>query len=136
MCWGSNRYGQLGSQSASDDGPTSVNLDKGAAFAELSFREISADSWIYCDVATKIGQRAIAVTAGRAHTCIVLQFGAAMCWGDNVFGQLGTRSTTNTNTAQPVDLGSGTIPLPPTGTYLTSIYHRLPEIAAIKLFCR
>jgi len=41
----------------------------------------------YCDT-----ERAIALAAGGAHTCVVRQSGAVACWGWNLYGQLGDGS--------------------------------------------
>lgn len=67
-CWGANDEGQLGyghRAKVGDDEP----LDA-VGFVEL-------------------GSRAVAVSAGDAHTCAVLTGGGLKCWGANLFGQLG-----------------------------------------------
>ncbi|HAP74833.1 MAG TPA: hypothetical protein DCR14_01980, partial [Acidimicrobiaceae bacterium] len=35
------------------------------------------------------GVRAVSITAGLAHTCVVTDHSNVVCWGDNVWGQLG-----------------------------------------------
>lgn len=39
----------------------------------------------------------VAITSGNNHTCALLSSGAAVCWGNNIFGQLGTGNNTNAN---------------------------------------
>jgi hypothetical protein len=68
-CWGSNGVGQFGDGSAGD-----FSLSPTAA-AGL--------------------ERAVALAAGGAHTCAVLQDGTARCWGWNWYGQVGDGSTAN-----------------------------------------
>ncbi len=45
------------------------------------------------------------LTAGYAHTCVLTGSGAAYCWGDNFYGQLGNGSTSNSVT--PVAVAGG-----------------------------
>lgn len=67
VCWGSNRYGQLGS-----DNP------------DLHFHENTAvnDGFM--------------VTTGGTHSCVLLAGSTMRCWGGNEYGQLGD-GTTNTS---------------------------------------
>ena len=74
-CWGLNTYGQLGSDSADAFSSTQV------AVTGLS------------NVST--------ISAGVLHACVVVENGAAFCWGNNEFGQLGD-GTTNTVRLTPV----------------------------------
>src|SRR5438128_2633769 len=69
-CWGANGSGQLG------DGTKTHQLTPVLA-------------------QTPAGVTVAAVTAGAAHTCGVTAAGAAYCWGDNGFGQLGDGTTTS-----------------------------------------
>ena len=64
-CWGSDSFGQLG-----DD---AVIASKSTPVA----------------VALPAGRRAVAISAGRDHSCAVLDDGSASCWGSDSFGQLG-----------------------------------------------
>ena len=53
------------------------------------------------------GRSAVAVSAGSSYTCAILDNGSLNCWGYNYRGQLGIGSTTDQNTPQYVDLGTG-----------------------------
>jgi alpha-tubulin suppressor-like RCC1 family protein len=85
LCWGDNTLGQLGDGTTTPrPAPTGVtNLTAGVA----------------------------SISAGFAHTCAVTTTGAAMCWGLNNAGQLGTGTTTgnapNTTPAQVSGLTAG-----------------------------
>lgn len=76
-CWGRNDDGQLalGSKSKSEPKP--------AAYANL-------------------GAGIKSLTAGMGHTCAVKQSGAAYCWGDNSYGQLGNTTTASKDMPEPV----------------------------------
>ena len=87
-CWGMDDYGQLGDggsdNSSSSPPPTAINLGT--------------------------GRTAVAVTAGGAHTCAILDNNDLKCWGNNEHGQLGVGGV-NTNLSAPsstsIDLGVG-----------------------------
>ena len=69
-CWGNNSHGQLGDgTTVSRSVPTLVQGLDGLG-----------------DI--------VGVAAGKVHTCAVTQSGAALCWGDNSYGQLGDGTTT------------------------------------------
>ena len=63
-CWGHNGFGQLG------DGTKKENY-----LTPVSVMGINT---------------ALAVAAGSAHSCALLENGTIMCWGSNLHGQLGT----------------------------------------------
>jgi alpha-tubulin suppressor-like RCC1 family protein len=112
-CWGSNLYGQVGSNSNTLQitAPTQVT-------STLNFTAIAATLWSVCALAAGgqaycwgdsrggqvgwgglgtsktpypvTGGRAFtAITGGTTHFCTLDGAGAAWCWGDNYFGQLG-----------------------------------------------
>ena len=85
-CWGRNYYGELGiggttGSSTKYTTPQTVNLGT--------------------------GRTAVSVSSGQYHTCAILDDGSLKCWGQGTSGQLGIGSTTNQNTPQLVNLGTG-----------------------------
>lgn len=66
MCWGANWHGQVG-----DDTKEERYLP------------------VYV---VGLGAPAVAVTAGKYHTCALLETGGVQCWGYNMYGQLGNDS--------------------------------------------
>ena len=87
-CWGNNNYGQAGNHP--QNGPC---------------ENIMAQPPHVCTVVPTQVQGlpagAESVTAGTYHTCAIVN-GAAYCWGDDDFGQLGDGTTTTTY--QPVQV--------------------------------
>lgn len=113
-CWGSNRYGQVGDGTHNlRSSPTNVvglstgvvDITAGEYHTCALLRDGSVRCWGYnssgqlgddsyterltpvnvADLATGV----ISVSAGRTHTCALLENGVVKCWGDNFFGQIG-----------------------------------------------
>lgn len=132
-CWGHNWTGQLGNPvSPSSNVPVPVALPAGVTLVSLALGQdhscgLTATGSAYCwgenshgqlgngttttsstPVAVTIPAGAsgfVALTAGGAHTCGVTDTGAAYCWGNNEWGQLGDGTTTNSSTPQQVGGG-------------------------------
>ncbi|MBI4897804.1 MAG: hypothetical protein HY827_05495 [Actinobacteria bacterium] len=86
-CWGSNQYGQLGTNfnsGTTNPNPTPSTVELGATAKQL--------------------------TAGFGHTCVTADTGTAMCFGENAYGELGTtnnNTTSNPNPAPaPISMGA------------------------------
>lgn len=82
LCWGNNWAGQVGDGTTENRStPVAVN---------------------------GLGSDVQAIVAGGYHTCALTRSGAMLCWGWNVYGQVGDGTTVNRNTPTTVsDFGSG-----------------------------
>jgi alpha-tubulin suppressor-like RCC1 family protein len=97
-CWGANGGGQLG------QGDTTT---RGDGPGEMG------DSLLPIDLGT--GRTAVALAAGDAYNCVLLDNGTVKCWGYGLFGQLGQGDTSNRgdgpgemgDSLLPIDLGTG-----------------------------
>ncbi len=74
-CWGYNNAGQLGNGTTNDSSvPVAVNTS-----GALS------------------GKTIVAISVGAKFTCVLASDNNAYCWGENLFGQLGNGSTTQSS---------------------------------------
>ena len=97
MCWGYNQYGQLG------DNTTGQKL---------------------IPVGVSGLQNAKTISVGlddnnRSHTCTTLDNGSAMCWGYNLYGQLGDNTTGQKLTPVGVSTGLQNVKTISAGRYHT-----------------
>jgi alpha-tubulin suppressor-like RCC1 family protein len=93
-CWGFGNAGRLGYGNTNDIGDNETPGGFGPV-----------------DLGT--GRKAVAISAGNAHTCAILDTGAVRCWGYGGGGQLGYGNTNDIGdnevpgSVDPVDLGTG-----------------------------
>jgi alpha-tubulin suppressor-like RCC1 family protein len=73
FCWGENSYGQLG-----QDNTDSIGDNNG------EMTTLTSDP-----IAFVSGFTPNQISMGRSHSCAVSSTGAALCWGKNLYGQLG-----------------------------------------------
>jgi alpha-tubulin suppressor-like RCC1 family protein len=112
-CWGYNRYGQLGNGTAT-----------GAETANPEPVDVSG-----------LQSGVVAITAGGAHTCALLQTGGVKCWGWNRRGQIGDGQDCSTSQCRrlvPTDvagLASGV-----TGI-VAGVYHTCAVLATGAVKC-
>ena len=93
QCWGFNRYGQLGDNSATDRAaPTAVPGMSGTVTA---------------------------ITGGNYHSCAMISGGTVQCWGRNNYGQLGSNAITSKVTPTLVTGLSGVVTTITTGSNFT-----------------
>lgn len=94
-CWGRGSEGQLGYGDEMMRGGDGATLPESLANVD-------------------VGESAVEVSAGEAHTCVLTESGRVFCWGSNSFGQIGYGSLTNVGheagsvprTAGPVLVGA------------------------------
>ena len=129
-CWGRNNHGQLGDGSSSPSSNTPVSVDfSGKKVLAVSVGDSHTcavlDDWslscwgsnsdgqlgigstpssstspVTVDVGT--GAESVAVSAGGAHTCVLLSDTSLKCWGANGNGQLGYGDANGLNDASSV----------------------------------
>jgi alpha-tubulin suppressor-like RCC1 family protein len=127
-CWGDNTKSQVGTTQASDGGfftePQAVVVNDAARiaagknhtcvvrqsrqascwgddlFGQLGDGKTNTRSAAPVDV-TGLGD-AVAIAGGASFSCAVRASGAAVCWGDNLSGQLGNGTKTPSTTPTPV----------------------------------
>jgi len=119
-CWGDTSKGQLGSPSGKHLVPTKIG-GLGDVIHATTGRyhtcAVNTSGEVYCFGRATSGQLdgkpakpnhplpkkvagvtdAMAVAAGREHSCALHKGGAVTCWGAGVYGQLGPASATGTN---------------------------------------
>jgi alpha-tubulin suppressor-like RCC1 family protein len=97
-CWGSNSVGQLGQGDTASRGDNANEMGDNLPAIPLG-----------------AGRTAVAIAAGRDHSCALLDNGTVKCWGNNASGQLGQGDTTNRgdnanemgDNLLAIDLGTG-----------------------------
>lgn len=129
-CWGYNSFGQLGDGStATRLTPITVSgLDSGASLVVAGFMHTcaamatggakcwgenisgqlgdgSAENRLMPVAVSGLGSRVQMITAGYFHTCALTQAGAAVCWGDDYYGQLGDGGSYNLTPDGVIGLG-------------------------------
>jgi alpha-tubulin suppressor-like RCC1 family protein len=77
-CWGSNNAGQLGQGDTTNRGDNANEMGDNLPAIPLG-----------------AGRTAVAIAAGRDHSCALLDNGTVKCWGDNSSGELGQGDTAN-----------------------------------------
>jgi alpha-tubulin suppressor-like RCC1 family protein len=82
-CWGSNLFGQLG---LGHRNPLSV--------AQLEVLPI-----------VDLAERVVEVRSGFAHTCALTESGGVHCWGDGLYGRLGSGNSEPRYSPTTVDIG-------------------------------
>ena len=97
-CWGYDAYGQVGNGTS---GPT----PDGDVLSPVDVVGLSAG--------------VTAIASGGYHSCALLAGGAAVCWGQNISGELGDGTTTNSSVPVSVAAPSGGFASLASGAYHT-----------------
>jgi alpha-tubulin suppressor-like RCC1 family protein len=136
-CWGANFNGELGNGTITNQyQPVNVSGVSGGTVAVAAGGSHTCAinsaggatcwgnnaSWqlgVYTDTSrylpvgvTWMNSGATAIVAGAAHNCVLTSTGGVKCWGNNMYGQLGSGSTLDQLVPMPVSgLSSGVIAL-------------------------
>jgi alpha-tubulin suppressor-like RCC1 family protein len=125
-CWGLNSFGELGTGTTAPYNPQPAAVSGGLTFASVSTGQyhtcgLTTRGAAYCwglgeqgelgtgntassgtPLAVVGGLTFVMVAAGGwGHSCGLTTSGAAYCWGDNTFGQLGDGTTTGPQRCNP-----------------------------------
>jgi alpha-tubulin suppressor-like RCC1 family protein len=109
-CWGLNTEGQLGN--GTTGGP--IGPQPGFTWGYDTPQPVLLDFF----TATAPLSNIVEASVGALHACAREASGRVWCWGDNVYGQLGNGTTTNSAYATSAAGGTGAIGLA-TGAYHT-----------------
>ena len=77
---------------------TCAILDNGSASCWGNTEQMGNGNWLNSPTPTLVGsfgvgRTAVAISAGQAHTCVILDNGSVSCWGHGSYGRLGTGDT-------------------------------------------
>lgn len=109
-CWGEGTNGRLGSGNTGDLGD---------------------DEPVTTTVSLPAGRTAVRVTAGAAHTCVILDNGTASCWGLGTSGRLGYSNITSIGDDEPPSanpVNSGQVRMP---SHLSVVQYRALQPARL-----
>ncbi|NCD19639.1 MAG: hypothetical protein EOL89_06615, partial [Actinobacteria bacterium] len=136
-CWGSNKYGQLGTGeplTLENPYPMQVDLEDVSAFTAGDYHgcatngdgtscwggfwqedAVLQDGSVWSPVPVLVdGLDAVAVDGGGYHTCAITTDDELVCWGGNIEGQLGIGTFETTTDPTPVE-GIGAVTMVSTG---------------------
>jgi alpha-tubulin suppressor-like RCC1 family protein len=106
----------------------------GAASAVLSVTSKKLDAQATVTL-TGAALRRATLVGGDRHTCGLTSAGAAYCWGDNSYGQLGTTTNTGTDTPNPTPTA---VSVPSGVTFVSleaGVYHTCGLTSAGAAYC-
>lgn len=132
FCWGANDDGQLGDRAA-----TPSSAPRTVAMFGTGARAVAASGNTTCAVTregavTCWGEReepyaitgitdAVQITLGSMHGCVLRQGGGVLCWGSNLYAELGAPSNGGDTPVAPVGLPSRVVSLSAGGMHTCAV---------------